>query len=158
MVAIRRLWCGNAGQGNLGFFACNCTECARCGPGRCNQHGAVAEWCLCALSRDRPAQAPCQDCRANCSCGPRLIPEKAEGFIHFWSFPPWLPASATLEDLSSLSDIVSLLQNVVDLKHLNAKSGSHQDNEGRIEELLSSLWDAVGYGCFSIWSVPSWIK
>ena len=144
MVAIRRLWCGNAGQGNLGFFACNCTECARCGPGCCNQHGAVEEWCLCAPSRDRPAQAPCQDCRGNCSCGPWLIPEKAEGFIQFWSFPPWLSASATLEDLSSLSDIVSLLQNVVDLKHLNAKLGSPQDNEGRIEESLFSLWDAVG--------------
>lgn len=88
MVAIRRLWCSIAGQGNLGFFACHCTECARCGPGRCNQHGAVEEWCLCAPSRDCPAEAPCQDCRGNCSCGPWLIPEKAEGFIRFWSFPP----------------------------------------------------------------------
>ena len=39
---------------------------------------------------------------------------------------------------------MSLLQNVVDLKHLNAKLGSPQDNEGRIEESLFSLWDAVG--------------
>lgn len=144
MVAIRRLWCSIAGQGNLGFFACHCTECARCGPGRCNQHGAVEEWCLCAPSRDCPAEAPCQDCRGNCSCGPWLIPEKAEGFIRFWSFPPWLSVSPTLENLSSLSDIVSLLQNVVDLKHLDAKLGSHQDDEGRIEESLFSLWDAVG--------------
>ena len=158
MEAIRWLWCDIAGQGSLGFFAHHCTECARCGPGRCNQHGAVEEWCLCAPSRDRPAEAPCQDCRGNCSCGPWLIPEKEEWFICFWSFPPWLAASPTLEASSSPSGIVSVFRNAVDLKHLEAKLGSHQGNEGRVAESRLSLWDAVGWGCFSIWSVCHWLN
>lgn len=37
MVAIRRLWYSLTSQGNLDFFAYNCTECALRGPECSNQ-------------------------------------------------------------------------------------------------------------------------
>lgn len=145
MAAIRRLWCHLTSQGNLGFFADDCTECALSGPGCCNH--TWYSWrmvSVCSITWPLCAEASCQNSYTDCSsCALANLSDKAEGvgIVEFFSLTIW--GSWKLEDFIVLVAWCRFHKKIVDLKHLDAKLRSHQDNEGRMEELLLAFWDPV---------------
>lgn len=140
MVAIRRLQCRLPSQGNLGFFAYNCTKCALRGPVCSNQ--TWYSWrmvSVCSVTWSPWAGAPCQDSSANrSSCAPANLREKAEALSSL-SFSPHLRKLKTWGFNKVLAALCQSYKKKVNLKPLDTKLRSHQDNEGRIEVLLFSV-------------------